>query len=85
MDCGETVTMPVFVNGATLFVPSGTTAGTAAAQADARYAEASEAGRAYLTDGRGIRRDPSELLAAGDILRVIVSAARDLPEAASDE
>jgi len=85
MDSGETVTIPVFVNGSTLFVVPGTTAGAAAAQADARYAEAAEAGRAYLTDGRGIRRDPSESLAAGDILRVIVSAARDLPEAASDE
>ncbi len=85
MDSGETVTIPVFVNGSTLYVEPGTTAGAAAAQADARYAEAAEAGRAYLTDGRGIRRDPSESLAAGDILRVIVSAARDLPEAASNE
>lgn len=79
------MTIPVFINGGTLFVAAGTTAGTAAAQADARYAEAALAGRASLTDGRGIRRDPDELLAAGDILRVIVSAARELPESATDE
>ena len=84
MDSGEAVTIPVFVNSGSLFVAPGTTAGAAAAQAEPRSAGAAEAGRAYLTDGRGIRRDPSEILAAGDILRVIVSATRDLPEATSD-
>lgn len=74
------MTIPVFVNDVSLFVPPGTTAGEAASQADPRYIPSAAAGRAYLTDGRGIRRDPAEALTAGDILRVIVTTPRDVPD-----
>ena len=70
------MTIPVFVNERRLEVGPGTTALEAAAQTDSTLVEALAEGRAYLTDGRGIRVDPTAALGAGAIIRVVRSARR---------
>lgn len=66
--------MPVFVNDRAVRVPSGATAAEAVALADPDLAGKLAAGRAYLTDARGIRIEPALPLGAGAIVRVVVSA-----------
>ncbi|MSR01286.1 MAG: hypothetical protein EXR94_00900 [Gemmatimonadetes bacterium] len=68
--------IPVFVNDRRVAVAPGTTAAGAAISADASHAETLGDGRAYLTDGRGIRMDPSALVGPGAIIRVVTSARR---------
>lgn len=69
-----------FVNGQAVRAPAGSTAATVVEAADPALALALGEGRAYLTDGCGVRRSPEDVLEAGAILRVVVSARR----AASD-
>jgi hypothetical protein len=45
--------------------------------ADAALGEALAGGRAYLTDGRGVRVSPDAVLEAGAILRVVRSTKAD--------
>ncbi len=68
--------IPVFVNDQRVEVAPGTTAAGAAIAADPGLADALSNGRAYLTDGRGIRMDSSALVGPGAIIRVIRSARR---------
>lgn len=70
-----------FVNQRAVHPPAGSTAAQAVALADPSLAAALTEGRAYLTDGCGVRRDPGEVLEAGAILRVVVSARRPRPDA----
>jgi hypothetical protein len=66
----------VYVNERPVDVPTGADVRHAAAAADPALGEALDAGRAYATDGRGIRIAADAVLAAGSILRVVVSARR---------
>lgn len=66
--------IPVFVNDRMVSVEAGVPASQAAAAAGPDVAAALAEGRAYLTDGRGIRVDAEAPVHAGAILRVIVSA-----------
>jgi hypothetical protein len=68
--------MPVFVNEKSVKVAAGGTALQAVAAMDQDLADRLAAGEAYVTDGRGIRLAPEDVLSAGAILRVIVSARR---------
>lgn len=72
--------MPVFVNEKPVQVAAGGTALQAVAALDIDLAGRLRVGEAYVTDGRGIRLAPGDILAAGAILRVIVSARR-VPDA----
>ena len=74
-------TVPVFVNGHCVRVPPGEPAAGAVALHDAALARQLAAGRAYVTDGRGIRLAPDAPVHAGAILRVVVSARREPDEA----
>ena len=69
-------TIRIFINGAPLTVPRGSTGREAVALADQALLESLNGGRAYLTDGRGVRLDPGVTLAGGSILRVVVSRRR---------
>lgn len=66
----------VFVNERPVAVAAGSEAAAAVARCDAALAAALREGRAHLTDGRGIRLDPAAPLAAGAIVRVVVTARR---------
>jgi len=66
--------VPIYVNDRTADVAPGTPAQDAVSELDAGWAEALSAGKAYLTDGRGIRLDPATPLTAGAIVRVVISA-----------
>jgi hypothetical protein len=66
----------VYVNERPVDVEGGATVRAAVAAADAALAAALADGRAYATDGRGIRIAPDAALAAGAIVRVVVSARR---------
>ncbi|HEU4698990.1 MAG TPA: hypothetical protein VFS40_07415 [Gemmatimonadales bacterium] len=72
--------IPVFVNDRAVTVPAGAAARAAVRASDPALAERFEAGlaegRAQLTDGRGIALDPAAPLAAGAIVRVVISARR---------
>lgn len=74
--------VPVFVDGQPLSVPSGTPAAAAAALVYPELPARLDAGTAYLTDGRGIRLDPEEALGAGAIVRVVRTARRAPPAGA---
>jgi hypothetical protein len=76
-----TASLPVFVNDRPVAAPAGATAAEAVALADPALAGALRDGRAFLTDGRGIRLDPAAGLHAGAILRVVVSARARAPGA----
>lgn len=76
MDCGDQVTIPVFVNDRCINVAPAATARAAVAAADPGLGEALGDGRAHLTDGRGIRIDPAATVGAGAIIRVIRTARR---------
>lgn len=69
--------MPVFVNEQPVSVRPGGTALQAVAALDQALAERVAARGAYVTDGRGIRLAPEDVLSAGAIIRVIVSARRE--------
>ena len=66
--------MRVYVNERPVEVPAGAPALTAVAALDGELGTAVTDGRAYLTDGRGIRLAADLPLAAGAIVRVVRSA-----------
>lgn len=63
--------MRVYVNERAVEVPAGAPALTAVATLDGELGTAVADGRAYLTDGRGIRLATDVPLAAGAIVRVV--------------
>jgi hypothetical protein len=69
-----TETVLVFIDDRALSVPPGTTVLAAVARVDPSLAERIQGGSAYLTDGRGIRMDPSTPVFEGAIIRVIAPA-----------
>jgi len=69
-----TMHVRVFVNESSQLVPAGATAGDAVRSYDAELGRRLEEGRAYLTDGRGVRLSPETTVTAGSILRVVVTA-----------
>lgn len=71
-------TIRVFINERPMDPPRGSSARAAVAAFDPALGELLESGRAHLTDGRGIRLSLDEPLAPGAILRVVVSARREL-------
>ncbi len=69
--------MPVFVNEKPVNIATGGTALQAVAALDQELADRLLVGGASITDGRGIRLAPDEILSAGAIIRVIISARRE--------
>jgi len=69
-----TTQVRVFVNESPQLVPEGATAGDAVRSYDLELGRRLEEGRAYLTDGRGVRLSPEAAVTAGSILRVVVTA-----------
>lgn len=67
------MTTRVYVNERAVDVPPGESAAAAVRAADAALGEALAGGRAYLTDGRGVRVSPDAVVEAGAILRVVRS------------
>jgi hypothetical protein len=72
------------VNERPVDVAPGSSAAAAVRAADAELGAAIAAGRAYLTDGRGIRITPDTPVAAGMILRVVRSARPGAPAGGGD-
>jgi hypothetical protein len=70
-----------YVNGRGIDVPAGATALEAVRAADPAVAEAVLSGVRALTDSRGLPIDPSEVLVAGSILRVVSVRRRNGPGA----
>ncbi len=68
--------LAVFVNEHLVRLAPPVTARAAARAHDPALVEALDSGRAYVTDGRGIRCDPDAPLEPGAIVRVVVSARR---------
>jgi len=68
--------IPVFVNDKVVRVTADSSVADAIAACDAALAKALEAGRAQVTDGRGIALDPRTPVYSGAVLRVFVSARR---------
>jgi len=67
----------VFVNERPVRLAPGSTAADAVAGMDVRLAAGLARGAAYLTDGRGIRCDPSTPVTPGAIFRVVLTARAD--------
>lgn len=78
------MTVPVFINDRRIEVPPGTAAIAAATELDPDLADAVAEGRAYLTDGRGIRFDPTTILGPGAIVRIVKSARKGAAEPDAD-
>ena len=76
--------MRIFLNAIPLDLAPGTTVRDAIATHDAAMAEQVAAGRARVTDARGIDLPLDAPLAAGSILRVIVSARRSAEDSDAD-
>jgi hypothetical protein len=72
--------MRIFLNAIPLDLAPGATVADAIAAHDPAMAKQVAAGRARVTDARGIDLPLGATLAAGSILRVIVSARRTGPE-----
>lgn len=68
--------MRVFVNATALEVEPGTDVQGAVRAHDPDLEAKLAAGAAFVTDARGIELEPGARLAAGEILRVVVSARR---------
>ena len=67
-----------FVNESPVLVPTGSPALAAVEAFDPVLADTVVAGKAYLTDGRGIRLEAGTSISPGAIIRVIsIRAARD--------
>lgn len=79
-----TETIRIFINTSVLDVPVGSDVAGAVRQFDPALAERVVAGSAAVTDARGIRLEPGVKLAAGAILRVVVSARRAAADASQD-
>ena len=67
------MTVPVYVNDRRVAVDPGATARDAVVAADPAWERALGVGRAYLTDGRGLRIEPGGPVHAGAIIRVVLS------------
>jgi hypothetical protein len=78
------MTMRVFVNATPVDVPQGTDVRGALHALDPALEAGVLAGSAYVTDARGIRVPLDAALAAGSILRVVVSARRGTGSADAD-
>jgi len=78
------VTARVYVNEHPVDVSPGSSAVAAVRAADAELGAAVAGGRAYLTDGRGVRIAPDAPVAAGSILRVVRSAKPGAPAGGDD-
>lgn len=76
-----TDTVLAFVNERPVQAPRAGAAADAVRAFDPALAERLAAGQAYLTDGRGIRIEPAAPVSPGDIIRVVVSARRQEPDA----
>jgi len=76
--------MLVFVNSSPVEVDPGTDVRGAVVRHDAVLAARVAAGAAYVTDARGIELPADTPLAAGSILRVVVSARRTAGDADAD-
>ena len=74
----------VFVNATPLEVPPGTDVRGAIHAHDPEMEQAVTAGRALVTDARGIEVSLDAPLAPGSILRVIVRARRGQPDTDAD-
>lgn len=68
--------MRIFINEHPFDAPDGADVAGVIRVYDSALAEGLQSGRAYVTDGRGIRLTGAEQLQAGAILRVVVSARR---------
>lgn len=75
----------VYVNERALDVPPGAVVSAAVAALDPGLGAAVAEGRAYVTDGRGIRLGADVLLAAGAILRVVRPAKPPAPSGTRDD
>jgi hypothetical protein len=77
------MTAPIllFVNDRPVRVPPEGTLGDAVAASDGGLAAKLREGAAYLTDGRGIRVEPSSPVFPGAIIRVVLSARASRNEA----
>lgn len=78
------MTARVYVNERPVDLAAGAPASAAVAAADAELAAAVAAGRAYLTDGRGVRIAPDAPVVPGTILRVVRSARTADPSGGDD-
>ena len=70
----------VFVNAIALDLPVGSDALAAVRAFDASEASAVSAGLRVITDSRGLPLEPSTVMSAGSILRVISARARSADE-----
>ena len=73
------MTLRVFVNERAVEIPDDSDARAAVHRHDPQLGEQLDAGKAYLTDGRGLPVEPGMRLAAGSILRVVRTARRPSP------
>jgi hypothetical protein len=73
--------MRIFINDRPIDADEGATVLSAVASADPELADQVREGAAYVTDARGIRMESDASLSAGSILRVVVSARRQEPDA----
>ena len=76
--------MRIFVNATPIEVDPGTDVRSAVRAYDTAMEAKVEEGAAYVTDARGIEMAADTPLAAGSILRVVVSARREAGEADAD-
>lgn len=76
-------TVMVFVNERPVWLEPAGTLIDAVRAVDDQLVAALETGRAYLTDGRGVRSATTDPLVAGAIIRVVISARRPEPDAHS--
>jgi hypothetical protein len=75
-----TETIRVYVNGRGVEVPAGAMAIDAVRASDIAAADQVIAGDRALTDSRGLPLDPSEVLVAGSIVRIISGRRRGASE-----
>ena len=69
-------TIRIFVNSGVVDLPAGAVVSEAVRTFDSTLGERITAGTAYITDARGIEVAPTDTLASGAILRVVVRARR---------
>jgi hypothetical protein len=73
--------MRIFINDRPFDASEGSDVRAAVTASDPALGARLDDGSAYVTDARGIRMAPDSLLSAGSILRVVVSARRQEPDA----
>jgi hypothetical protein len=74
------ISLKVFVNSHPLDLPSGSSALEAVRAFDANEASAVTDGLRVITDSRGLPLEPSTVMSAGSILRVVSARARPADE-----